>query len=87
MKKILYICTRTIENWDIFTSFSSEDPTRRTISLLLLHQEQHLENIPVSQVWNLERGDQSHEGIGIQKTISYQDFLEEVFLHDLSVVI
>ena len=87
MKKILYICTKYIENWDIFTPSTSENPTQNTISLLLLHQEQHLENVPVSQVWNLDGGDQSHEGVGTQKTISYQDFLEQVFLHDLSVVI
>jgi hypothetical protein len=87
MKKVLYICTKTIENWDIFTSFSSEDSTQSTISLLLLHQEQHLENVPVSQVWKLDRGDHSHRRVETQKTFFYQDFLEEVFLHDLSVVI
>lgn len=87
MKKILYICTKTIENWDIFASFTSEGSTQITLSLLLLHQEQHLENVPVSQVWNLARGDQSHQRVGNQKTLSYQDFLEQVFLHDLSVVI
>ena len=87
MKKILYICTKTIEDWDIFTSFSSEDSTKSTIFLLLLNQEQHLENVPVSQVWKLDRGDQSHGGVETQKTISYQDFLEEVFLHDISMVI
>ena len=87
MKTILYICTKTIENWDIFMPSTSEGSDQRTISLLLLHQEQHLENVPVSQVWNLDRGDQSHERGGTQKTLSYQDFLEQVFLHDLSVVI
>jgi hypothetical protein len=87
MKTILYICTKTIENWDIFMPSASEGFDQRTLSLLLLHQEQHLENVPVSQVWNLYRGDQSHERVGTQKTFSYQDFLEQVFLHDLSVVI
>jgi hypothetical protein len=66
---------------------ASEGSDQRTISLLLLYQEQHLENVPVSQVCNLYRGDQSHERVGTQKTLSYQDFLEQVFLHDLSVVI
>ena len=87
MKTILYICTKTIENWEIFTLFASEGSPQSTISLLLLHQEQHLENVVVSQVWNLDRGDQSHERVGTQNAFSYQDFLEQVFLHDLSVVI
>ncbi len=87
MKKILYICVKPIENWDIFTLRTSGDSTQNTISLLLLHHEQNIENIPVSQVCNLDMGEQPHDGVNTKKTISYQEMLEQVFSHDLSVVI
>ena len=64
-----------------------ETAIQNTISLLLLHQEQNLENIPVSQVCNLDMGEQPHDEVNTQKTISYQEMLEQVFSHDLSVVI
>ncbi len=87
MKKILYICTKPIENWDIFTPPVSGDLTQSTISLLLLHEDQHLENVPVSQVWNLNRGEQQNGDVDNPTNISYQEFLEQVFAHDLSVII
>ena len=87
MKKIFYICTNPIENWDIFTPLTSEDPAHYHISLLLLHKEQKLENISVPQVWTLNGSTQDKSGRNTLKNISYQDFLEQVFSHDLSVVI
>jgi hypothetical protein len=87
MKKIFYICTKTIENWDIFTPLAHGDSAQSTMSLLLLHQEQHLENVYVSQVWYLNRDEQDRGGGNTQKKFSYQDFLEQVFSHDLAVVI
>jgi len=87
MKKIFYICTKTIVNWDIFTPFTHGDSPQSTMSLLLLHQEQLLENVHVSQVWYLN-GDEQDRGDGnTQKKFSYQDFLEQIFSHDLAVVI
>lgn len=87
MKKILYICANHIENWDIFTPTTGEDPSQDTISLLLLHQEQNLDHVSVSQVWNLSESGKNGDSRIPQKTISYQNFLEEIFSHDLSVVI
>ena len=85
MKKIFFICINYIENWDVFTPPESQDTSQTTISVLLLHQEQDLEKIHVSQVWNL--GETDTIRTNIPKNISYQNFLEQVFLHDLAIVI
>jgi hypothetical protein len=81
MKKILFICINHIENWEVFTPPKSQDISQSNISVLLVHKKQDLEKIPVSQVWNLGETDT------ISQNISYQDFLEQVFLHDLAMVI
>ncbi len=87
MKKILYICANPIENWDIFVPTTSENSSQNTISLVLLHHEQKLDHVAVSQVWNLSDSGNNAENLIPPKTISYQSFLEEIFSHDLSVVI
>ena len=81
MKKILFICINHIENWEVFTPPKSQDISQSNISVLLVHKKQDLEKIPVSQVWNLGETDT------ISQNISYQDFLEQVFLHDLAMVV
>jgi len=81
MKKILFICINHIENWEVFTPPKSQDISQSNISVLLVHKKQDLEKIHVSQVWNLGETDT------ISQNISYQDFLEQVFLHDLPMVI
>ncbi len=88
MKKIFYICTKHIENWDIFTPPDSIDITSHNISVLLLHREQDMKNVRVSQVCYLnlceqDTGDRNTSA----KNISYQEFLEQVFVHDLALVI
>lgn len=85
MKKIFFICINHIENWDVFTPPESKDTSQNTISVLLLHEKQDLENLHVSQVWNLSEQDAT--GANFPKNISYQGFLEQVFLHDLAMVI
>lgn len=69
----------------MFAPSKSQDTSQNTISVLLLHQKQDLEKIHVSQVWNL--GETDTISTNIRKNISYQDFLEQVFLHDLAIVI
>ena len=81
MKKILFICINHIENWEVFTPPKSQDISQSNISVLLVHKKQDIEKIHVSQVWNLGETDT------ISQNISYQDFLEQVFLHDLAMVI
>ena len=85
MKKILFICINYIENWDIFTPSENQDTSQNNYSVLLLHQKQDLEKIHVSRVWNLSEIDTIT--MNIPKNISYQDFLEQIFLHDLAMVI
>lgn len=69
----------------MFTSPDSTDISQNNISVLLLHKKQDLEKIHVSQVWNLSETDTI--SMDIPKNISYQNFLEQVFLHDLAIVI
>lgn len=85
MKKILFICINHIENWDIFIPSGSKDISQNNISVLSLHKKQDLEKIHVSQVWNLSETDTI--STSMPKNISYQDFLEQIFLHDLAMVI
>jgi len=85
MKKILFICINHIENWEVFTHPKSKDMSQSNISVLLVHKKQDLEKIHVSQVWNL--GETDTISLNIPKNISYQDFLEQVFLHELTMVI
>jgi hypothetical protein len=85
MKKIFFICSNHIENWDMFTSPDSTDISQNNISVLLLHKKQDLEKMHVSQVWNLSETDTI--SMDVPKNISYQNFLEQVFLHDLAIVI
>ena len=87
MKKILYICTNPIENWGILAPLTREDSTQTNFSLLLLHKEQNLENISVSQMWVLNGNVKDMSEGNTLNNISYQDFLEQVFAHDLSMVI
>lgn len=76
-----------MENWEFFTPFAHENTTHSTRSLLLLHQEQNLENVDVSHVWYLTKDEPNHGDENIHKKFSYQNFLEQVFSHDLAVVI
>jgi len=85
MKKILFICINPIENWDIFIPSGSKDISQNNISVLSLHKKQDLEKINVSQVWNLSETDTI--STNMPKNISYQDFLEQIFFHDLAMVI
>ena len=76
MKKIFLICRNPIENLDVFISSETKD-----ISILLLHQKQDVVNIPVFQVWKLGEVDPNGSNL------SYQNFLEQIFLHDVASVI
>ena len=69
----------------MYTPPESKDIPQNNISVLLLHKKQDLEKIHVSQVWNLSETDTI--SMDVPKNISYQNFLEQVFLHDLAIVI
>ena len=83
MKTIFYICTKPIKHWEIFTPPEPVNVSSSNISVLLLDQEQDLPNIHASQIWKLAS---TERDVSTQK-ISYQGFLEQIFLHDLSLVI
>ncbi|MDH5415055.1 MAG: hypothetical protein OEW87_13035 [Flavobacteriaceae bacterium] len=83
MKTIFYICTKPIKHWEIFTPPETFNESSSDISVLLLDQEQDLPNIHASQIWKLALT----EGDISTQNISYQGFLEQIFLHDLSLVI
>ncbi len=87
MKKTFLICTRPIENWEIFTPNSREKTTHNSVSLLFLYKEQQLPHVSFSEVWYLDQRNWEEENEKRRKKISYQEFLEQVFSHDLSLVI
>jgi len=87
MKKIFYICTKSVENWDIFVPSGPEKTAQDNLSLLFLHGEHDLRNAPVSQIWYLNKEQKDHGDKNSQKNLSYQGFLEQIFSHDLPVVI
>jgi hypothetical protein len=87
MRNILYICTKNQYDWDSFIPRQVSSSTEMDISVLLLQYGIELDNIPISQVTVLEneggeKNDSSKYGV-----ISYQDFLEKIFIVDLVLVI
>jgi len=87
MKNIFYICTKHIESWDIFTPPESIDTTLHNISVLLLEREQDIQHVRVSQVYYLNTSDHDTQSKITSKNITYQEFLEQIFIHDLALVI
>jgi|GEM_PF-2551715 len=87
MKKILYICTKPIKHWDIFTPPDTINTSQNDISVLLLYKEQDLQNVHASQIWKLNPSEGEEFSQNVLQNISYQGFLEQIFLHDLSLVI
>ena len=87
MRNILYICTKNQYNWDSFIPQQVSSPTEMDISVLVLQDGIGLSNIPTTQVFALKT-----EGGGKNDSckyggISYQNFLEKIFLADLPLVI
>jgi hypothetical protein len=87
MKKIIYISTKPLENWEFFIPPGPEETDQDNLSLLVLHKEQDLKNVPISQVWYLEENQKKPDNGSSLHQLSYQGFLEQIFSHDLPVVI
>lgn len=87
MKNIFYICTKPIENLEIFTPLENIQESQIHISILTLNEDQNLPNIHAFHVWNLKKEESNVLESSSKKSISYQNFLEQIFLHDLSIVI
>jgi hypothetical protein len=86
MKKILYICTENQDDWETLIPHHASSPSEFDISVLLLQHAKDSKNIPVSQVYSLETGEEAPNNPG-SESISYQDFLEKIFLSDLTLVL
>lgn len=87
MRNILYICTKNQYDWDYFIPQQVPSSTEMVISVLLLQYEIGLCNIPISQVSILENEETEKNDSCQYGAISYQNFLEKVFLADLALVI
>ncbi|GJL68998.1 MAG: hypothetical protein NPIRA06_16330 [Nitrospirales bacterium] len=87
MRNILYICTKNQYDWDVFIPEPVPSLSEKEVTVLLLKGGLSLPPIPTSQVFVLsregERGDDSRPS----EAISYQGFLEKIFLSDLALVI
>lgn len=86
MRKILYICPKKHYDWDSLIPQQDPSSDKMDISILLLEEGIGLTDIPTTQVTALK-------GKGGEKVvpcpyevISYQGFLEKVFLADLALV-
>ncbi len=87
MKKILYICHKNQYDWEAFIPRQhSSPPEELDISILLLHQGKHLQNIPSSQIFTLEAEQKTHDPSGPYESLSYQQLLEKIFHVDLPLV-
>lgn len=69
--------------WDVFIPSEA----KATISVLLLHKEHNIQDIPVSQIYSLNTNKQQAQDEDSSKSMTYQEMLEQVFIHDLTVVL
>ncbi|WNM61161.1 hypothetical protein [Candidatus Nitrospira neomarina] len=87
MRNILYICTKNKYDWNTFipetdSAVSEMDPT-----VLLLQNGLDLQHVPTSNVCVLCNEGEREEDSRSYEPISYQGFLEKIFLADLALVI
>jgi len=87
MRNILYICTKSQYEWDSFIPKQEHSPLEMNMAVLLLQSGMELKNIPTSQVSLLESEGIKKDNSCPYETISYQGFLEKIFLADLPLVI
>lgn len=92
MKNILYICPRNKYDWDVVIPRQISSSTEKSaedfeISVLLLQHGTHLVGeIPASHVWGLEDEGGTKDSPSYEQ-ISYQGFLEKIFLADVALVV
>jgi hypothetical protein len=87
MRNILYICTKNQYDWDSFIPRQVSSSTEMDISVLLPQYGIELDDIPISQVTVLENEGGEKNDSCKYGAISYQDFLEKIFIVDLVLVI
>ncbi len=87
MRNILYICTKNQYDWNTFIPEKDSSPSEMDLSVLLLQNGLDLQHIPTSKVFVLRSEGESGEDSRSYEPISYQGFLEKIFLADLALVI
>jgi hypothetical protein len=87
MKNILYICTKNQYDWDSIIPHQEGSSTTTDVSVLLLQDGIDPRTIPTSHLFRLKAEEKEINHADAQETVSYQDFLEKIFLMDLAVMI
>ena len=84
MRNILYICTKDPQDWNALFPEQAPSP-EMDLSVLLIQHGLNLRPTQTSQVFVLN--DEGGEDSRPYESISYQNFLERIFLADLALVI
>ncbi len=87
MRNILYICTKNQYDWDTFIPETDSSLAEMDLSVLLLQNGLGLQHFPNSQVFVLSCEGEEKKDSRPHESISYQGFLEKIFLADLALVI
>lgn len=87
MRNILYICTKNQYDWNTFIPETDSAVSETEPSVLLLQNGLDLPHVPSSKVFVLHSEGESGEDSRSYEPISYQGFLEKIFLADLALVI
>ena len=87
MRTILYICTKSQYDWDSLIPQSVSSSTEMNVSILLLQNGRRLSDIPIAQVSSVETEGTEKDDSRKYEAVSYQDFLEKIFLVDLALVV
>lgn len=87
MRNILYICTKNQYDWNTFIPETDSAESEMDPSVLLLQNGLDLQHVPTSKVFVLSSEGESGEDSRSYEPISYQGFLEKIFLADLVLVI
>ena len=87
MRNILYICTKDQYDWNTFIPEMGSPVSEMDPSVLILQNGLDLGHLPTSKIFVLRSKGESGEDSGSYEPISYQEFLEKIFLADLALVI
>ncbi len=87
MKQILYVCTKPVSDWEIFLPQEQRKSRHHNISVLSVDCEQNVDHSALCQFMFIGKKKDEILKIGVYRNIVYQDFLNEVFSHDLCVVL
>ena len=86
MKKVFYISAKPVNNWDFLIPPDAKNSSQMDISILLLEDGVGQENLLPFPVFVLNSRDENEDSKGY-KILSYQEFLERVFISDLPLVL